>query len=74
MKHRHLGVNLVFTSQNPKSIPNIRINKKDVYVIYKFANVKMVIDKIYEEVSNVLTESRFEEMYKHATEEPFSAI
>ena len=32
----------------------------------------MVLDKIYQEVSNVLTESQFEELYKHATEEPYN--
>ncbi len=74
IKHRHLGVNLVFTSQNPKSIPNIIRNIIDVYVLCKFANVKMVIEKIYEEVSNVLTESQFEEMYKHTTYEPYNAL
>ena len=74
IKHRHLGVNLVFTSQNPKSIPNIIRNNIDVYVLYKFANVKMVIEKIFEEVSGLLTESQFEEIYKHATEEPYNAL
>jgi len=74
IKHRHLGVNLVFTSQNPKSIPNIIRNNIDVYVLYKFANVKMVIDKIFEEVSGLLTESQFEEIYKHATSEPYNAL
>jgi hypothetical protein len=47
IKHRHLGVNLVFTSQNPKSIPNIIRNNIDLYVLYKFANVKMVLEKLY---------------------------
>ena len=74
IKHRHLGVNLIFTSQNPKSIPNIIRNNIDVYVLYKFANVKMVIDKIFEEVSGLLTESQFEEIYKHATSEPYNAL
>ena len=74
IKHRHLGINLVFTSQNPRSIPNIIRNNIDVYVLYKFANVKMVLEKIYQEVSNVLTESQFEELYKHATEEPYNAL
>ena len=74
IKHRHLGVNLVFTSQNPKSIPNIIRNNIDVYVLYKFANVKMVIDKIFEEVSGLLTETQFEEIYKHATSEPYNAL
>ena len=34
----------------------------------------MVLEKIYQEVSNVLTESQFEELYKHATEEPYNAL
>jgi len=74
IKHRHLGVNLVFTSQNPRSIPNIIRNNIDIYVLYKFANVKMVLEKIYEEVSNLLTETQFEELYKHATSEPYNAL
>jgi len=74
IKHRHLGVNLVFTSQNPKSIPNIIRNNIDIYVLYKFANVRMVLEKLYEEVSNLLTETQFEELYKHATSEPYDAL
>ena len=74
IKHRHLGVNLVFTSQNPKSIPNIIRNNIDLYVLYKFANVKMVLEKLYEEVSNLLTETQFEELYKHETSEPHDAL
>ena len=34
----------------------------------------MVLDKIYQEVINVLTESQFEELYKHAAEEPYNAL
>ena len=60
IKYRHLSVNLVFTSQNPKSIPNIIRNNIDMYVLYKFANVKMVLEKLFEEVSNLLTEKQFE--------------
>ena len=74
IKHRHLGVNLVFTSQNPKSIPNIIRNNIDLYVLYKFANVKMVLEKLYEEVSNLLTEKQFEDLYKHATNEAHDAL
>ena len=33
-----------------------------------------MLEKIYQEVSNVLTESQFEELYKHATEEPYNAL
>ncbi len=36
----------------------------------------MVIEKVFEEVSGllVLTESQFEEIYKHATSEPYNAL
>ena len=34
----------------------------------------MVIDKIFEEVSGLLTEQQFEELYKHATSEPHNAL
>lgn len=74
IKHRHLQINMIFTSQNPKSIPNIiRINT-DVFVLYRFANVKIVLEKIYAEVSNLLTEQEFEELYKHATAEPHNSL
>ena len=74
IKHRHYGINLIFTSQNPRSIPNIIRNNIDVYALYKFANVKMVLEKIFEEVSNILTEEQFEELYKHATEKPHDCL
>jgi len=74
VKHRHLGINLIFTSQNPKSIPNIIRNNIDLWFLYKFANIKMVLEKIYEEVSNIITEDEFEELYHHATLEPHNAL
>ena len=74
IKHRHLGINLIFTSQNPKSIPNIIRNNIDVWVLYKFANIRMVLEKIYEEVSNIITEDEFEQLYQHATAEPHNAL
>jgi zona occludens toxin (predicted ATPase) len=74
IRHRHLGINLIFTTQNPKSIPNIIRNNIDLWFLYKFANIKMVLEKIYEEVSNIITEDEFEELYKHATLEPYNAL
>ncbi len=34
----------------------------------------MVFDKIFEEVNRLLTESQFEELYKHATSKPYNAL
>ncbi len=40
----HLGINITFTSQNPKRIPNIIRNNVDIYCLYKFSNTKMVLE------------------------------
>ena len=64
IKHRHLGINIIYTSQNPKSIPNIIRNNVDIFCLYKFANFKMVLEKLYDEVSSFLTEDEFESVYK----------
>ena len=74
IKHRHLGINIIFTSQNPKSIANIIRSNCDVFCLYKFANIKMVLEKLYEEVSSFLTEQEFEAVYKHAVEEPHDCL
>jgi len=74
VKHRHLGINLIFTTQNPRSINNIIRNNIDIWAIYKFSNIKMILDKVYDEVSNILTEPQFEEAYRHATNEPHDCL
>ena len=74
IKHRHLGINLIFTSQIPKRLNNIIRNNVDIWAIYKFSNIKMIIEKVYDEVSNILTEQQFEEAYKHATTEPHDCL
>ena len=74
IKHRHLGINIIYTSQNPKSIPNIIRNNIDIFCLYKFANTKMVLEKLYDEVSSFLTEDEFESVYKHATTEPHNCL
>ena len=74
IKHRHLGINILYTSQNPKSIPNIIRNNIDVYVLYRFANKTTVLEKVYPEVSSLVTEEEFDLLYSHATEEPYNAF
>ncbi len=34
----------------------------------------MVLEKIYEEVSNIVTEDEFEQLYQHATAEKHTAL
>lgn len=74
IKHRHAQINMIFTSQNPKSIPNIIRNNIDLWVLYRFANVEMVIEKCYNEVSAIINEKQFIELYKYAVNEPHNAL
>ena len=74
IKHRHLGINLIYTTQNPKSIPNIIRANIDLWVLYRFSNVNIIIDKCYEEVSSIISEEDFMKLYLHATKEPYNAF
>lgn len=74
IKNRHLGICFAILSQSLKSIPkNIRLNSS-VFFLGKFQNKKMVLEDIYEEISNVCKIEEFEELYTHATDKPFGAL
>jgi hypothetical protein len=48
------------------------IQTTEIYVID--SNHKMVLEKIFEEVSNIITEDEFEALYQHATANPHNAL
>ena len=74
IKNRHNGISFAILAQSVKSIPkNIRLNC-NVFFIGKFASKKVVLEDLYEEVSNVLTAEQFEELYDKATEEQYGAL
>lgn len=74
IRHRHLQTNLIFTSQYPKAIPPVIRRNIDIYVLFKFANSKSVLDGIYPEVSGVLTEEKFKELYEYSTKDPHDSF
>jgi hypothetical protein len=74
IKNRHNGISFAILAQSVKSIPkNIRLNC-NVFFIGKFASKKVVLEDLYEEVSNVLTIEQFEELYDVATEEQYGSL
>ena len=74
IKNRHNGISFAILAQSVKSIPkNIRLNC-NVFFIGKFASKKVVLEDLYEEVSNVLTIEQFEELYDKATEDQYGAL
>ena len=74
IKNRHNGIVFAILAQSVKSIPkNIRLNC-NVFFVGKFASKKVVLEDLYEEVSNVLTLEQFEELYDKATEEQYGSL
>ena len=74
IKNRHYMVSFCILVQNLKSVPKvIRINC-NLYFLGKFASKKTILQDLYEEVSNVLTEEQFEELYSHATNEKYGSL
>ena len=74
IKNRHNGISFAILAQSVKSVPkNIRLNC-NVFFIGKFASKKVVLEDLYEEVSNVLTQEQFEELYDKATEEQYGSL
>jgi hypothetical protein len=74
IKNRHLGICFSILVQSLKSVPkNIRLNCS-VFFLGKFANKRMILDDLYEEVSNMLKPEEFEELYSHATNEKYGSL
>ena len=67
IKHRHLQCNLIFTTQYMKAIPPVIRRNLDIWVIFKFANAQSVLEHIYPEVSGVIKEEEFLELFEYAT-------
>jgi hypothetical protein len=68
IKNRHNGISFAILAQSVKSVmKNVRANC-NLFFIGKFASKKIVLQDMYEQVSNVLTEEQFEELYSHCVE------
>ena len=46
----------------------------DIFVIFKFANIKSVTEQIYPEVSGVIKEEDFETIFEYATKERHNSL
>jgi hypothetical protein len=74
IKNRHLNICFAVLSQSLKAIPkNMRLNSS-VFFLGKFQNKGMILNDIYEEVSNVCTMDQFEQYYTHSTDKPYGAL
>jgi hypothetical protein len=74
IKHRHLQCNLLFTTQYIKAIPPVLRRNLDIFVIFKFANAQSVVEQIYPEISGVIKEEDFKDVFEYATNEKHDAL
>ena len=72
IKHRHYGINMIFTTQNLKSIPKVVRNNIDVYMIYRCMNKKVIMEGIYDEISGLVKPEVFEQLYEHCIQEKYN--
>ena len=69
IKNRHNSICFALLVQSVKSVQkSVRANC-NLFFIGKFASKKMVLQDFYEEISNVLTEEQFEELYDYCVKD-----
>lgn len=68
IKHRHLKTNLIFTTQSFKQIPPVIRNNIDIYCIFRSNSYNEILNKIYDDISGIISLNNFIELYEHATE------
>ena len=69
IKNRHHSISFAILVQSVKSVmKNVRANC-NLFFIGKFASKKLVLNDFYEEISNILTEEQFEELYNHCVDD-----
>jgi hypothetical protein len=74
IKNRHMGISFALLVQSIKAVPkNIRINCS-VFQLATFKNKKIILDDIYDEVSNVIDINSFEKLYDYATAKPYGSL
>ena len=74
IKNRHMGICFAVLVQSIKAVPkNIRLNCS-VFQLASFKNKKVILEDIYDEVSNVIGLNEFEELYDFATDKPYGSL
>lgn len=74
IKNRHIFTCFFLLVQSIKSVPkDMRLNC-NLFYLGKFSNKKSILTDIYEEVSSVLTENEFENLYNKATSTEHGAL
>lgn len=74
LKNRHLGICLLIATQNLKALPKSIRTNASLFVVFRFANKRVVAEDLYEEVSNTLPLEDFVAIYDYATKDDHDAL
>lgn len=74
LRNRHLGINIMIATQNLKAVPKSIRTNTSLFVIFRFASKKIIVEDLYSEVSNLMTIEDFEDIFDYATKEEHSAL
>ena len=74
LKNRHLGVNILIATQNLRAIPKSIRTNTGLFVIFRYANKRVITDDLYEEVSNTLRPEEFEDIFDYATSDDHACL
>lgn len=74
LRNRHIGINLYIASQNMKSVPKSLRSNTSLWCLFRFANKKIVLNDLYDEVSGFLTPEEFETVYDFAVKDDHSPL
>ena len=74
IKNRHMGICFSVLVQSIRAVPkNIRLNCS-VFQLATFKNKRVILEDIYEEISNVVGIDDFEKLYDHATSKQYGSL
>jgi len=74
IKNRHMQICFAVLVQSIRAVPKtIRMNCS-VFQLAKFGSKKVILNDIYEEVSNIITIEKFEELYDFATNKKYGSL
>jgi len=71
---RHHNINIIITAQHLRSIPPIIRSNVRVFVIFKSNNYKKLLDNVYQEISGLISQEKFEELYNFSTQNIHDAL
>jgi hypothetical protein len=71
---RHHHINIIITTQHIKAIPPIIRSNVKVFCIFKSNNYKKLLENVYSEVSGIISQDKFEELYQYATQNLHDAL